>query len=222
MKFWDGVGFQDDEAKNSLDALAGLNSTEFRQVFDRLNFKWSGTTLYDVRQQLVHDAGDLERDPKYAEIIQALESGDPTAVVNAKKAAEDAAVPPTFGDYGFEALAGEEKHAYSVDLYEPKGASEALRVLIESVEFTMQCHLDTLGLGKPKPTPGFLDVRQLVRLDPSSPPLTEKYGHFTGYRHPTGLDAGSGTADPGAAPPPPPAVTAPSPADAPPIAPQQR
>lgn len=40
------------------------------------------------------------------------------------------------------------------------------------------------------------DNGQLIPLDPNDPPLTEKYGSFTGYLHPTGLDAGSGTAEP--------------------------
>ncbi|WP_280305235.1 hypothetical protein, partial [Nocardia abscessus] len=64
-----------------------------------------------------------------------------------------------------------------------------------------------------------LDNGQLIPLDPNNPPLTEKYGSFTGYAHPTGLDVGSNTADPGALAPPPPTVSTAQPCGPPPVGP---
>ncbi|MGK8489209.1 hypothetical protein [Nocardia asiatica] len=64
-----------------------------------------------------------------------------------------------------------------------------------------------------------LDNGQLIPLDPNNPPLTEKYGSFTGYAHPTGLDVGSNTLDPSAVAPPPPTVSAAVPAGPPPVGP---
>ncbi|WP_280477840.1 hypothetical protein [Nocardia asiatica] len=53
-----------------------------------------------------------------------------------------------------------------------------------------------------------LDNGQLILLEPNNPPLTEKYGSFTGYFHPTGLNVNPDTADAGtAAAPPPPRVS---------------
>jgi hypothetical protein len=64
-----------------------------------------------------------------------------------------------------------------------------------------------------------LDGGQLIPLDPNNPPLTEKYGNFTGYIHPTGLDTGSNTADPGATAPPPPTLSTAQPSGPPPVGP---
>ncbi|MFE7745156.1 hypothetical protein ACFU5M_22970, partial [Nocardia sp. NPDC057455] len=64
-----------------------------------------------------------------------------------------------------------------------------------------------------------LDNGQLIPLDPNNPPLTEKYGGFTGYAHPTGLDVGSNPADPAAAAPPPPTVSTVQPGSPPPVGP---
>ncbi|MGW4329096.1 hypothetical protein ACWEKR_24785 [Nocardia sp. NPDC004573] len=158
-----GLGFRDDEPKNALDALAGLNSTEFKEAFDRL-YSHSSLRDFDLRKQLAQDAGDLKNDPKYTDILRALEGGDPTAYVKAKKAAEIAAEEKKFEDYGFEKSTDGKKHAYKVDLYEPKGAHEALRLLIESVELTMQCNIDTLGCGKPKAAPDFIDELDSARV----------------------------------------------------------
>ncbi|MET9030417.1 hypothetical protein ABZW96_33040 [Nocardia sp. NPDC004168] len=159
MDFWltGGVGFRGDEVQSALNLLSGLNSTEFKEAFDRLLIKQGSVKQWDLRRQLAQDAGDLKNDPKYAEILRALESGDPTWFVKAKKAAEDQDDNPT---HGFEKTTDEikKKHAYYVDIYEPKYASEALKELIESVEFTMQCQLDTLGCGKPNAAPDFTDL----------------------------------------------------------------
>ncbi|WP_406274344.1 hypothetical protein OH799_00980 [Nocardia sp. NBC_00881] len=150
---------QDDEARNLLDALAGLNSTEFKEAFDKSTIWWSWMNTLDVRQQLAFDAEDLEDDPKYADILKALSSGDPTAVVDAKKEEEAEkeekakAGNPEFADYGFDKFKNEEKHAHYVDLYEPKGASEALKLLIRDTEFFMQRGFDTLGSHDPKAAP---------------------------------------------------------------------
>ncbi|MEU2030958.1 hypothetical protein [Nocardia amamiensis] len=66
-----------------------------------------------------------------------------------------------------------------------------------------------------------LDNGQLIPFDPNKPPLEEKYGVFTGYIHPTGLDGAAG-GDPGVASPPPPPVSAgQQPAGPPPVPPQQ-
>jgi hypothetical protein len=64
-----------------------------------------------------------------------------------------------------------------------------------------------------------LDGGQLIPLDPNNPPLTEKYGNFTGFVHPTGLDVGSNTADPGATAPPPPKLSTAQPSGPPPVGP---
>ncbi|WP_280273149.1 hypothetical protein [Nocardia wallacei] len=52
-----------------------------------------------------------------------------------------------------------------------------------------------------------LDNGQLVPLDPNKPPMIEKYGNFTGYSHPTGLDVRSDTGASGATASPPPVVS---------------
>ncbi|WP_327114357.1 hypothetical protein OHB12_34220 [Nocardia sp. NBC_01730] len=158
---WDGAGFQDGQAKDSLDALAGLNSTEFKQAFDKLEPA--------EREMLARDAGDdLKKDDKYKEIINALASGDPAHVVDAKKKKEDEANKPEFEKgYGWE-LPDEKEHLHRVDLYQPKGASAALISLIEDTEFTMQWGFDTLGARDPKAAPDFtnvLDGEQVTTAD---------------------------------------------------------
>ncbi|MEV4130378.1 hypothetical protein [Nocardia sp. NPDC049707] len=65
-----------------------------------------------------------------------------------------------------------------------------------------------------------LDGGQLILLDPNSPPLTEKYGNFSGYFHPAGIDVGS-NADRGTAVASPPTVSTPRQAGPPPVIPRQ-
>ncbi|WP_327100862.1 hypothetical protein OIE68_19935 [Nocardia vinacea] len=65
-----------------------------------------------------------------------------------------------------------------------------------------------------------LDRGQLIPLDLNSPPLTEKYGNFSGYFHPTGNDVGS-DADRGTAAAGPPTVSTPQQAGPPPVAPPE-
>ncbi|WP_067480283.1 hypothetical protein [Nocardia amamiensis] len=146
-------GFQDDQAKNALDALAGLTAAEFEEAFNRLDFTVA-SYKDNVREQLVLDAGDLRDKPEYKGIIDALETGDPSAVVNAKGAAE----PPTFERYGLEPFRKAGEHAHYVDLPAPAGASAALKILIKDIEFTMQWGFDTLGAGDPEAAPDFTAV----------------------------------------------------------------
>ncbi|MGY1873964.1 hypothetical protein [Nocardia gipuzkoensis] len=138
--------FKLSEAQDSLDALAGLNADEFEEVYSKLQA--------NVRASLAYCAGDLKNDPKYADIIKALEGGDPTAVVKVKNEAET----PKFPDgYGRE-LEDETEHLYRVDLYQPKGASAMLIALIDDTQFTMQWSFDTLGVHDPKAAPDFSNV----------------------------------------------------------------
>ncbi|WP_459545108.1 two-component system regulatory protein YycI [Nocardia sp. X0981] len=150
---WDSVGFQDGQAKEALDALAALSAEEFEQAFNDLDFTHSQSYKYDVREQLVHDAGDLKDDPKYRDIIKALETDDPGPVVQAKREKEEA----KFGDYGYERR-DEKEHLHWVDLYQPKGASPTLIALIEDTEFSMQWGLDTLGARNPEAAPDFTNL----------------------------------------------------------------
>ncbi|MFE7746075.1 hypothetical protein, partial [Nocardia sp. NPDC057455] len=166
---WDSVGFQDDQAKHSLDKLAGLNSTEFKEAFDRLrDVKHSDSYEYTLFEQLLKDAGDLKGKPEYKDLVKALESGNPDDYLKVKKGKEDDAAKVEYEDYGFEKFKSEKKHAQYVDLYQPKGASEALKLLIKDTEFTMQWDFDTLGLGNPKAAPDFtqvLDGEQVTSAD---------------------------------------------------------
>ncbi|WP_201297964.1 hypothetical protein [Nocardia sp. CY41] len=156
---WDGVGFQDGQAEDSLKALDELNSTEFKEAFDRLQ--------PEVREMLARDTpGNVAE--KYPKIVDALKTGHPQDVVNAKKTKEDEAATPKFADgYGWE-LPDEKEHLYRVDLYQPKGASASLISLIEDTEFTMQWGFDTLGARDPKAAPDFtnvLDGQQVTSAD---------------------------------------------------------
>ncbi|MEU6188674.1 hypothetical protein [Nocardia sp. NPDC047038] len=165
---WDPSGFQDDQAKNSLDALAGLNPDEFRQAFNKLTFTpaWSDLGLSEeVKKQLVEDAGDLKNDPKYKDLIAALDADDPELYIKAKED-EETAKTPKFGgvdeDWDLSDLPGEDeeegKHAEPVELPIPKGASAQLIALIKDTEYTMQKGFDTLGIRNPKSAPDFSNV----------------------------------------------------------------
>ncbi|MEU1995195.1 hypothetical protein ABZ511_12170 [Nocardia gamkensis] len=168
---WDPSGFQDDQAKNSLDALAGLNADEFKEAFDRLNFTpaWSDLGLSEnVKKQLVEDAGDLKNDPKYKDIIAALDSGDPKNYVDTKRKAEQEADKPKFKDDYVPEITDEKNHLYWVELPEPRGASEMLKLLIRDTEFTMRRGFDTLGARNPKDAPDFsklLDTQEITTAD---------------------------------------------------------
>ncbi|MGY1947130.1 hypothetical protein [Nocardia asiatica] len=148
---WDGAGFQDGQAEDSLKALNGLNSTEFKEAFDRLDPA--------VREMLARDtSSDLAKRPEYRDIVDALKTGNPQHVVDAKKTKEDEAATPKYADgWGWE-LPDEKEHLHRVDLYQPKGASAALISLIEDTEFTMQWGFDTLGVRDPKAAPDFTNV----------------------------------------------------------------
>ncbi|MGW0004694.1 hypothetical protein [Nocardia grenadensis] len=150
---WDSVGFQDNQAREALDALAGLSADEFEEAFGQLDFRHSDAYKWDVREQLVHDAGDLKDDPKYRDIITALETDNPKPVIDAKREEET----PKFGDYGYERR-DEKEHLHWVDLYQPKGASPTLIEMIEDTEFTMQWGFDTLGARNPKAAPDFTNL----------------------------------------------------------------
>ncbi|MBF6226162.1 hypothetical protein IU470_13775 [Nocardia abscessus] len=158
---WDGAGFQDGQAEDSLKALSGLNSTEFKEAFDRLEPA--------VREMLARDtSSDLAKRNEYRDIVDALKTGNPQHVVDAKKTKEDEAATPKYADgYGWE-LPDEKEHLFRVDLYQPKGASAALISLIEDTEFTMQWGFDTLGVRDPKAAPDFtnvLDGQQVTTAD---------------------------------------------------------
>ncbi|MEV3961251.1 hypothetical protein AB0M34_10180 [Nocardia sp. NPDC050193] len=167
---WDGVGFQDDQAKDSLDALVGLSGSEFETAF------------YDIepsiRERLARESGDLDKEDKYKTIIEALESGDPRPVVTAK----NEAAKPEFADgWGWE-MPDEKEHLHRVDLYQPKGASAQLISLIEDTEFTMQWGFDTLGARNPEAAPDFtniLDGDQMTSADGWSQ-LRDGHGDLVG------------------------------------------
>lgn len=160
---WDGTGFQDGQAEDSLEALDELTADEFEQVFEQLNYSEpTYTTSYgsagaesverDVRARLAQDADDDLRG-RYGDIIRALESGDPQEVIDAKRDAEE----PEFGDYGYE-RSDEGEHLHEVKLYRPKGATPTLIALIEDIEFTMQWGFDTLGARNPEAAPDFTNL----------------------------------------------------------------
>ncbi|MGK8505433.1 hypothetical protein [Nocardia asiatica] len=134
-----------------MKALNGLNSTEFKEAFDRLDPA--------VREMLARDtSSDLAKRPEYRDIVDALKTGNPQHVVDAKKTKEDEAATPKYADgWGWE-LPDEKEHLHRVDLYQPKGASAALISLIEDTEFTMQWGFDTLGVRDPKAAPDFTNV----------------------------------------------------------------
>ncbi|WP_040785763.1 hypothetical protein [Nocardia pneumoniae] len=149
--FWgnDQAGFQNDQARESLDALADLkNPDEFEEAFDRLS-----PTLRETLAETAQRQG-LDDDDKYSHIINSLATGDPSVVVNALR-------EPEFDDDsgGWSGLGPDEgEHAQDASLWIPRGASEALKSLIKDTEFTMQWGFDTLGIGNPGAAPDFTTV----------------------------------------------------------------
>ncbi|MGY2093300.1 hypothetical protein [Nocardia gipuzkoensis] len=145
--FWgnDAEGFQDDQARESLDALADLTAGEFEEAFDRLN---------DTRRETLAEtaqAQGLDDDDKYRQIINSLATGDPSAVVEADRE------PQFAGDTGqWSGLGpGEGEHGEDATLWIPRGASKSLISLILDTQFTMQWGFDTLGIGNPEAAPDF-------------------------------------------------------------------
>ncbi|MGW4095133.1 hypothetical protein [Nocardia sp. NPDC004750] len=152
------VAFKDDEDKQALEMLSGLSADEFEQFFNRLDEK--------ERKKLPLTADEnLKNDPKYKDIVYALNSGDPKAYVNKKRQQEQTDEQPKFDDYGYEKFKKEEAHSLYVDLYIPKGASPQLISLIEDMEFTMQGGFDTLADGTPKNAPDFSAVLEGAQVD---------------------------------------------------------
>jgi hypothetical protein len=158
--FWgdDGDGFQDDQARESLDALADLNATEFQEAFERLSHT-RRETLAETAQ-----AQGLDDDDKYREIINSLATGDPSAVVEAERE------PQFAGDTGqWSGLGpGEGEHGEDATLWIPRGASKSLVSLILDTQFTMQWGFDTLGIGNPEAAPDFttlLDGELVTTVD---------------------------------------------------------
>ncbi|MFI5534879.1 hypothetical protein ACIA5H_00665 [Nocardia sp. NPDC051900] len=153
--YYDGnTNFANDEDKKVLEKLAGLSSSDFEKAFNKLDD--------DVRRNIGEDADeDLRNDPKYKDIIYALNSGDPSGYVKTKQTAEQTAETPVFGnDWNLNNLPDEDggKHAEPVKLPIPKGASAQLIALIKDTEFTMQWGFDTLGVRNPKDAPDFTNV----------------------------------------------------------------
>ncbi|MGW5388239.1 hypothetical protein [Nocardia sp. NPDC003963] len=155
---WDPEGFQDNQARESLDALVELldsnaSSNEFEEAFDRLS-----PTLRETLAETAERQGLNERD-EYRNIVHALSTGDPSGVGNDESEEGDEVSEPKFeGSYGFEFLPPEEDSLHWVDLYVPKGASRALRSLIKDMEFTMQKGFDTLGARNPEAAPDFTNL----------------------------------------------------------------
>ncbi|MET9031183.1 hypothetical protein ABZW96_37210 [Nocardia sp. NPDC004168] len=151
MGFWEKVSFKDNEDLLALEMIAGLSASEFEQFFSTINPSHRRLLYLDADQ-------NLKEDPRYKDILNAFESGDPQPYIGKKKKEESEPEDDEYTKYGFESLKKEEKHAQYVDLYVPKGSSAQLVSLIEDIEFTMQWCLDTLGLGAPKAAPEFTQV----------------------------------------------------------------
>ncbi|MEU1548818.1 hypothetical protein [Nocardia sp. NPDC005745] len=153
--YYDGnTNFANDEDKKVLEALAGLSSGDFEKAFNKLDD--------EVRRNIGEDADEgLRNDPKYKDLIYALNSGDPKNYVDTKRTAEQTAETPQFAnDWKLDNLPDEDegKHAEPVKLPIPKGASAQLVALIKDTEFTMQWGFDTLGIRNPKDAPDFTNV----------------------------------------------------------------
>ncbi|WP_157573999.1 hypothetical protein [Nocardia jejuensis] len=145
-----GGGFQGDEAKDSLQKLAELNSEEFKIAWAKLDFQPLHTD--EIRHDLAVDAHhEGVDDQKYSVLIQSLELGNFDLYYKVKQNEEARAEKLEFGKYytgnPFSSLA---LHAELVHLIPPEGASKALCAMVDGISFNMQYDFDTMGLRKGK------------------------------------------------------------------------
>ncbi|MGY2093523.1 hypothetical protein [Nocardia gipuzkoensis] len=161
----DGTGFQDDQARESLEALAGLadqNADDFEAAFNRLS-----PTLRETLAETAERQGLGDQD-KYRQIVRALAESDPTGVVNAETEEENEAAEPEFASYGSEVIPPEGEDGEWDDLHVPKGASAQLKALVEDTDFAMREGYRTLGDRNPQAAPGFTNVlgsEQIATVD---------------------------------------------------------
>ncbi|AHH15894.1 hypothetical protein NONO_c10870 [Nocardia nova SH22a] len=175
-------GWDDDysvgEAKSNLTKLDELTPDEFKKV-------WQGLTN-DERVDLSHDIDgdwDPEKDDRFKGIAKAMGDNKLDAAMDYKNKQQDKrdSSPAKFDKRGGGFLPSDgKKHFRQVQLYLPKGASDALYDMILGTQHTMQGGMDSLGARDPKDAPDFsdeLENHQLKKSDGWSHTI-ENYNDF--------------------------------------------
>ncbi|GAA5043400.1 hypothetical protein [Nocardia callitridis] len=145
--------FEGGDAKSALNALESLNTADFKDAYKQLSSDDSLGYDFNWAEHLADESGDLAKDPKYADIVKALGSGE----LDDYQA--DQNKEPKFQDgSGFESDG--KKHFYNVELPLPKGYSPSLKALVDDTQFVMQWGMDTLGARTPKEAPPLASIME--------------------------------------------------------------
>ncbi|WP_174372015.1 hypothetical protein [Nocardia pneumoniae] len=162
----DDVGFQDGQAEASLEALSELAESDpagFEEALGELDYtyieehsnrgyEWEVPADRSLIEQLVHDAEEKGLTDEYADLIEALETGDASAVVTeeeeaAEQEAEQQEDEFLGSDKDFKA--GDDLAEFPLEIRVPPGsASDDLTAFIELTNFRLKYLMYQMGEGK--------------------------------------------------------------------------